>query len=859
MMTTSTRTFTRQGPPPASTPEQLAELQARLTGHPQASHKTPPPPDAPPIEWANYYHRLGFALCALPPGEKGPRYPGWQTQALEPSHWASHPEQGMGAILGLSRLVSLDIDDMQASREVFQQLGLSLESLLADALLIQGNPERMRAIFRQPSGWELGRKALSWPARPGEDKPLTVFELRAGPVQDCLPPSTHPDTKQPYRWLRGPADLPGKLATLPEPLAELWQGWSAWKPGLEALCPWNAKPQPEPKARTFDRPTDSTGPSVIDAFNAATDPGQLLEQHSYKPAGPGRWIAPQSSSGLAGVVQMDSGLIYSHHGADPLAGDHAHDAFSLFVTLEHQGDTKAAIREAARQLGIEHKPGAATAGGQQQQQQPGEWLEPEPLTAPLPDAEPYPVEALGDLLAPAVSAMVETIKAPVALCAQSVLAAAAFAAQAHFDVATPWGETKPTTLFFLTTGTSGERKSATDEAVLGAAKAQEREESQAYAQAMIEFETALASWKAASEASKRQASKEGGTIKAFQDAAAKLGPPPDPPIVPIRFLTDPTVEGLAKLLAQGQPSVALFSDEGGLLIGGHALNSDNALKTLARWCKLWDGAPFDRVRAGDGATILYGRRMALHQLAQPSVMAKLLTDEMANGQGFLARCLVAWPESTIGTRHAEQFSKASDRPELKRLFAVLKTLFETIPATGDERGQELTPYALQLTPDAERLALAAHNQFETLMAKDGPLVEIRDRAAKALDNALRLAAVLAVMDKRLAARQIEVDHLQRGLVLVQWYLAEALRIRGAAAIPQATTDAESLLVWIRERGLRRFRSASPLQFGPLRDKDRLAAAVAALMDAGWLRDLPPGSEVDGVKAKKSWEVNPHVL
>jgi len=67
---------------------------------------------------------------------------------------------------------------------------------------------------------------------------------------------------------------------------------------------------------------------------------------------------------------------------------------------------------------------------------------------------------------------------------------------------------------------------------------------------------------------------------------------------------------------------------------------------MARWCKLWDGSPFDRVRAGDGVGILYGRRMCMHQLAQGDVMVKLLSDRMANGQGLLARCLVAWPEST---------------------------------------------------------------------------------------------------------------------------------------------------------------------------------------------------------------------
>jgi len=60
--------------------------------------------------------------------------------------------------------------------------------------------------------------------------------------------------------------------------------------------------------------------------------------------------------------------------------------------------------------------------------------EPEPLKAPLPKAEPYPVEALGDILGKAAIALNETIKAPLTLCCQSVLASSSLAAQSHYDV-----------------------------------------------------------------------------------------------------------------------------------------------------------------------------------------------------------------------------------------------------------------------------------------------------------------------------------------------------------------------------------------------------------------------------------------
>ncbi len=369
---------------------------------------------------------------------------------------------------------------------------------------------------------------------------------------------------------------------------------------------------------------------------------------------------------------------------------------------------------------------------------------PDPLRAALPAAAPYPVHALGDILRNATMGLHEDIKAPLALCAQSVLGAASFSAQSHFDVMLPWGEIKPLSLFLLTIGESGERKSGVDGVVLAADKAQERDDLSAHNEEAKEYEQDAENWRKLAE-SVRKKYKGETTPAAIREAINKVcGPEPRPPIYPIRFVSDPTIEGLYKLLACSQPSVALFSDEGGLLIGGHAMNQDNALKTMARWCQLWDGSPYDRARAGDGSGKLYGRRMALHQLAQPDVMASLLSDRMANGQGFLARCLVAWPASTIGSRQITEFVDPKVNPAAKRLFAVLKTLAETQPLTSETNIQELTPTPLEIAAEAKPMALAALNEFESLMREGGELHEIRDRANKAIDNACRIAGVLAV-------------------------------------------------------------------------------------------------------------------
>src|SRR3546814_954969 len=78
-------------------------------------------------------------------------------------------------------------------------------------------------------------------------------------------------------------------------------------------------------------------------------------------------------------------------------------------------------------------------------------------------AQPYPVKALGKVLAGAVHAIGDKVQCPEAIAAQSVLAAAALAVQSHVDVVHPaTGDTRPVSLFLVTVAASGERKSAAD-------------------------------------------------------------------------------------------------------------------------------------------------------------------------------------------------------------------------------------------------------------------------------------------------------------------------------------------------------------------------------------------------------------
>ena len=99
---------------------------------------------------------------------------------------------------------------------------------------------------------------------------------------------------------------------------------------------------------------------------------------------------------------------------------------------------------------------------------------PRPLIRELPPADPFPVEALGDVLGAAAQGIHDRVQAPMAICGQSTLAAATLAAQGHADVQLPTNHVKPITNFFVSVAATGERKTATDHEALWPFRKQEK-------------------------------------------------------------------------------------------------------------------------------------------------------------------------------------------------------------------------------------------------------------------------------------------------------------------------------------------------------------------------------------------------
>jgi len=453
--------------------------------------------------------------------------------------------------------------------------------------------------------------------------------------------------------------------------------------------------------------------------------------------------------------------------------------------------------------------------------------DPLPLIPPPIAAADYPLDALGDMLGEAARAIVAMVQCPAELAAQSVLAAASLAAQGHADVMHPMGKAIPMSLMLVTVAESGERKSTADTLALDGIEEAARDAERSY-------KIAYASWRNAcdaNDAARAAAKKKGKDRDAIRDALDAIGSDPSPPLHPRRAVSDPNYEGLLRHMQTAHGSLAWFNNEAGQSVGGTALHDDNKLKFGAGLSKLWDGQAVDRVRAGDGVHVLRGRRLTTHLMLQPGVAHMLLGDPLLRAQGLFSRTLICEPSSTIGQRPFRA-PQEPDRTKLARYHARIRELIETACRHADA-ANELTPPALKLSSAALTVWTAFHDAVETTLAVGGSMEGIRGFGAKLAENVLRMAGVMAVVER---ADAIDEAHMRRAVMLGDYYAGEAVRGAERAAIGADMAHAERCRVWLTERWpsqavtLRDFMQSAPRP----RSKAKAETMIAILAEHGWL-------------------------
>ncbi|OWJ76773.1 hypothetical protein CDV52_17350 [Haematobacter missouriensis] len=293
---------------------------------------------------------------------------------------------------------------------------------------------------------------------------------------------------------------------------------------------------------------------------------------------------------------------------------------------------------------------------------------------------------------------------------------------------------------------------------------------------------------------------------------------------------------------------------GGGFIGGHAMNSDNRLKTMAGLSQLWNADPVNRVRSGDGVSSYPGRRLAMHLMAQAIAVRPLLADPQASGQGFLARFLITEPPSAIGTCLRRGHAPASDAV-LKDFSARVMSLLNAPLPTGDHP-QELMPRRLLLSPAAEELLWRFHETIEKEQGPGGALEHIRSFASKVAEQEARLAGILTLWAD-FDAVDVKVEAMGCGITLAQFYLTEAKRLVEAGLVSAKTAQAEMLRKWLLESYPKDWVTPSDiLKLGPnaMRERAKLNEPLAMLVKAGWLVRLNDGVVIAGKPRKEAYKI-----
>ncbi len=488
---------------------------------------------------------------------------------------------------------------------------------------------------------------------------------------------------------------------------------------------------------------------------------------------------------------------------------------------------------------------------------PKNWRQPQPLTVKV-KSEPYPVDALPNTIREAVAEVAAFVQAPLPLVASSALSALSLVGQALADVQRDEILFGPTSLFLLGIADSGQRKTQADKMFIKPIQDYQDEQAEAGKIIWATYKADFEAWESKRGGIKyaiRQSTKKGSESTAdleerFRELEKER---PEPPRIPKLIREDATPEGLAKKLQKDWPSAGVVSNEAGIVFGAHGMSKESVMRNLALLNKLWDGGRYQSDRGDEERSRdVRGARLTMGLMIQEVTLRTFFDQSkgLARGSGFLARFIISWPDSTMGSRFYTPPIEGS--PALSKFNQRITELLNQ-PVPINENGI-LTPPILVLTTEAKSAWVTFHDAIEAQLCDGGELHDIRDVASKTADNAVRLAALFQLFEGATSA--IGVDAFESAGRIVTWHLTEARRFFGELALPIELVNAARLDFWLIEYCKRKqthlVGKNHTRQHGPLRNGAALDNAIHELEDL---------DRIQLVKDKKplTIKVNPTLL
>lgn len=373
---------------------------------------------------------------------------------------------------------------------------------------------------------------------------------------------------------------------------------------------------------------------------------------------------------------------------------------------------------------------------------PQAWGKLLPINHAIDVAEnPYPIHALPPLIQHASKAISEYVQAPLAMAVQCVLGAITHLAQAEVnapilnDIS---GKGEPCSLFLMTEGKSGSRKSSSRKLADKAITAHERHAYEVYKEVLSQWEDLY----------------QNTPKKERADSILSNPKPSDPSTI----FSDLTFESLAGLYIDGViKNGSLSSDEAGQFFGGHTMKGDTVNNAIGGFTKIYDDGSIQRTR-GKSNTNGSGRandvRLSFNLQGQHEVLAEALKDPLLREQGFLPRFILTVPENLAGERIQDEVFRAKSRNINmdNRLIAYWERCRELLDRHGIPKvisdGEQYAPErtVIPLSIEAEEIDLNFYNECEENQRKGKPYEYIQPFASRASQTARRLATVLSFFE-----------------------------------------------------------------------------------------------------------------
>lgn len=411
-----------------------------------------------------------------------------------------------------------------------------------------------------------------------------------------------------------------------------------------------------------------------------------------------------------------------------------------------------------------------------------EWGELLPLAQSETTLNPYPIHTLPPLAQDAVRAISEHVQSPIAMTAQCVIGAMSHIAQAKVNTPHPFNpQGEPCSLFLLTEGQSGSRKSTSRNLADQAIIKHERKQYEAYKQE-------LEQWK----------SGQAGLPKKDREAYCAENPPPNDPST---LYSDITLESIAGLYIDGILSNAsIASDEAGQFFGGHTMKGDTRNQALGGYAKLFDDGFVERTRSKsnlNGSGRAYDVRLTFNLQGQHEVLVGALKDPVLRGQGFLPRFILTIPENLAGTRLQDatyRNKNASTDHRLIAYWARCEYLLDDCPHIKAEYELNNERYVLPMNDEAREIDQEFYNMFELLQGKGKRYEYLQAFASRASQLARRLATVFAYFE---GLQWIDAKTLKGACEVVKHSLNEWAMYTDIEV--KTETEAERLIKWIAKK------------------------------------------------------------